>query len=181
MIAAAAWEALSVEGRIEYATRAVRGAVWGYSEREDFLQEAAVAAWKALQADPAAPAAHVVRAARFAALNAARGRRQTGAPERTKSSAPRAASSLDEMTVEADEDDFRLPVALVEEPESVEALDVRRAVASLDPEDRRLVWLRFWEGRTETDAARILGISRARAYQRWHERIEPALRSALAA
>jgi RNA polymerase sigma factor (sigma-70 family) len=44
-------------------------------------------------------------------------------------------------------------------PPELEAVDVRELAARLDPDDRRLVTILFWEGQSESEAARSLGVS----------------------
>jgi DNA-directed RNA polymerase specialized sigma24 family protein len=99
-------------------------------------------------------------------------------------SAPtRTLASIEAMTADHAEEGYRERPEFTTAPADagLAGLDVRAAIAGLCDEDRRLVWLRFWEGRTETESARILGISRALASHRWHNRIAPALRATLAA
>lgn len=151
---------------------------------EDSVQEGVIAAWKLLQETPEAPLSWALRSAKFAAINAARGRRHTGAPERTKMSAPtQSVASLEEITEAHDEEGYAIPAVFVTDPwgSEIDGLDVRGALARLCEEDRRLVWLRFWEGRSEADTAQVLGISRSLVSYRWTYRIVPALRVALVA
>ena len=63
-------------------------------------------------------------------------------------------------------DDCDLPAAAL--PEELLALDeALERLAQTHPEDAQLVKLRYFVGVTEEEAARILGISRAKASNRW--------------
>ena len=44
-------------------------------------------------------------------------------------------------------------------PPELEAVEVRELAARLDPDDRRLVTILFWQGQTEAEAAESLGVS----------------------
>ncbi|MFF2372420.1 RNA polymerase sigma factor [Agromyces sp. NPDC058110] len=61
---------------------------------------------------------------------------------------------------------------------SDDALDVRTAVNRLDPADRELIWMAFWEDLTRDEMAEILGCSAATLRVRLHrakKRLETAL------
>lgn len=58
-------------------------------------------------------------------------------------------------------------------------LDVRAAVAALPPSDRRLVWLRFWEGYDWPEVAQVEGMARNTPQNRWTKYVRPALRERL--
>jgi RNA polymerase sigma factor (sigma-70 family) len=44
-------------------------------------------------------------------------------------------------------------------PPELEAIEVRDLAAGLDPDDRRLVTILFWEGKSESEAAESLGVT----------------------
>jgi RNA polymerase sigma factor (sigma-70 family) len=67
---------------------------------------------------------------------------------------------------------------------SEEVLDVRAAVNRLDPADRELIWMAFWEDLTREEMAEILGCSAATLRVRLHrakKRLETALLESSAA
>lgn len=57
--------------------------------------------------------------------------------------------------------------------------DVHKALADLRPDFREYVRLRFWEGLTNSEAARRLGLSTSTTDNRWKRTIQPGLRKAL--
>jgi RNA polymerase sigma factor (sigma-70 family) len=44
-------------------------------------------------------------------------------------------------------------------PPELDVVEVRELAAHLDPDDRRLVTILFWEGQSESEAAESLGVS----------------------
>ncbi|SFR91598.1 RNA polymerase, sigma subunit, ECF family [Agromyces sp. CF514] len=76
--------------------------------------------------------------------------------------------------VEQAEANHRDPAAAA----SDDALDVRAAVNRLDPADRELIWMAFWEDLTREEMSEILGCSAATLRVRLHrakKRLEAAL------
>ena len=62
---------------------------------------------------------------------------------------------------------------------TAERLDVRRALAGLDPAERRLIGLRYWADLTQAEAAERLGLPEGTAKVRLH-RLRSTLRKQLA-
>ncbi|HLH63005.1 MAG TPA: sigma-70 family RNA polymerase sigma factor [Ktedonobacteraceae bacterium] len=77
-------------------------------------------------------------------------------------------------TIEFEVDDEQARRALL----AVEYAEIPHLVLHLPEKLRAVVWLIFWEGRTETDTARILGVSDRTVRKRRHEAME-LLREAL--
>lgn len=156
----------------------VRRVTAGAPLAEDAVQEARIAVWGVLEKRPDAPDSYLYAVATKAALSLLTGRKATGAPERSKmSGSPVRNASLDRL-MDDPEIDYEPPTVSFEEEATLE-LAVRDAVANLEPRDQTLLHLRFWEGYTESAAAKILGYSRATAYNRWAA-VQPVLAERLA-
>lgn len=89
---------------------------------------------------------------------------------------PRACiASLDQPTVNADDETIELNVSDERAQQAlmaVEFAELPRLVLQLPRKLRAVVWLIFWEGRTEKDTARILGLSDRTVRKRRHEALE---------
>lgn len=151
----------------------VRRVTAGSPLAEDAVQEARIAVWGILERRPDVADSYLYATATKAALSLLTGRKATGAPERSKmSGSPVSNASLDGL-MDAEESSWEPPTVAFEEETALE-LTVAEALAELEPRDQTLIHLRFWEGYTETAAAKLLGYSRARAYQRWAA-VQPVL------
>ncbi len=81
-------------------------------------------------------------------------------------------ASLDTMVVDADEEKTAFELSDEQAQQSllaVEYADVPRLALRLPEKLRAVIWLIFWEGRTEKDAAGILGVSDRTVRKRLHE------------
>ena len=68
-------------------------------------------------------------------------------------------------------------------PQVEDALDfdgVHRAVRSLDPSDREIVFRRYWMGEKDEEIGEQLGLKMGTISYRWSRKIKPSLREALA-
>jgi RNA polymerase sigma factor (sigma-70 family) len=156
----------------------VRRACLGAPLAEDAVQEARIAVWGVMEKRPDVADSYLYAVATKAALSLLTGRKATGAPERTKmSGSPVSNASLDDL-MDAEESSWEPPTTTWEDATALE-LSVQDALADLEPRDQALIHLRFWEGHPESTAAKMLGYSRARAYQRWQS-IRPVLAERLA-
>lgn len=155
----------------------VRRVTAGAPLAEDAVQEARIAVWGVMEARPDVADSYLFAVATKAALSLLTGRKATGAPARTKmSGSPVKSDSLDDLL---DQPEYVPPSTTWEDATALE-LSVQDALADLEPRDQALLHLRFWEGYTETAAAKRLGFSRATAYNRWAA-VQPVLAERLAA
>ncbi|MGI6149064.1 MAG: SigB/SigF/SigG family RNA polymerase sigma factor [Firmicutes bacterium] len=82
--------------------------------------------------------------------------------------------SLHEVVAEDDDDSVRLEHVLPA-PSGDEALALRRAIEQLEPSERRIVLLRYFAEKSQTEVAQLLGISQAQV-SRIEKRIVAELR-----
>lgn len=81
------------------------------------------------------------------------------------------------LTSEEDGGDFDLPVASAEN-EIIDKLALRQALLELSPDDRRLIILRYFREKTQTETAALLGLSQVQVSRR-ERRILETLRCQL--
>lgn len=139
----------------------------GQVAADDIAQEALIAAWGVLQGRPDAPRPYLIGTVKRRAANTARGGRLTGAASRQGRADTHARAGSPDVADDA-------PAV---ELDHVTSEAVRAAVRGLPrEEDRRAVWLVFWQGYTQAQAADELGIGLSAFEHRWSGRIAPALR-----
>lgn len=152
----AGWDWAQVMSWCEVETRRVLGAGAG---ADDAAQEAVLRAWRRhRQCEGSNRRAWVAAIARREALRVATGGRRE--VEMTDRLEPSGHGGLD--------------------GETVERLDVRRAIKGLQPAERELLGLRYWADLTQAEAAERLGLPEGTAKIRLH-RLRTTLRGQLAA
>ncbi len=154
--AATRWDWEQVLRWCEIETRRVLGAG---PRADDAAQEAALRAWRRHRQcrTPHGRRAWVAAIARNEALRLiARERQEAPLAEQVE---PAGAGGIDAATAER--------------------LDVRRALAGLDPPERRLIGLRYWADLTQAEAAERLGLPEGTVKVRLH-RLRSTLRKQLA-
>lgn len=82
--------------------------------------------------------------------------------------------SLQEVVVEGDDEEVRLE-NILPAPANEERLALRRALESLEPSERKVILLRYFAEKSQTEVARLLGISQAQV-SRIEKRIVAQLR-----
>lgn len=131
--------------------RYFRRRLWSAADADDAFGEFLLTAWKNRRKTPDSPAdarLWLFGVARNVLMNSRRAvMRRKNADDRIESSMPRS-------PLPADTD---------------EALDVRAAIATLDPDAAELVRLIYWDGLRSHEAARVLGINPSTARSRLSE------------
>lgn len=82
--------------------------------------------------------------------------------------------SLQEVVAEGDDEEVRLE-NILPAPANEERLALRRALESLEPSERKVILLRYFAEKSQTEVARLLGISQAQV-SRIEKRIVAQLR-----
>jgi RNA polymerase sigma factor (sigma-70 family) len=150
---------------------------------DDARQEGLVRAWTVLEKRPDAPASYVVAAVKRGINDVVRGRPSFGAAShRGRRDAHVGASALTRQG-----EDGEGYVHESEDPRARDVFDavevgqaVRDAVQGLAPEDRALVFGRYWEDLRFSDLAPLLGRPTGSLSRRWTDVIRPRLRADLA-
>jgi RNA polymerase sigma-70 factor, ECF subfamily len=139
--------------------REARRYVFAASEAEDVVQEALLRAWRHRErcSDPSSPLPWLLAITRNEALR----RRQHAGRDREVQWDPDAEPSAEDGVEEV-----------------ATRVDVRRALASLRHEDRRLLYLRYAEDLTQPEVARVMKMPEGTAKVRLH-RLRNQLRTRL--
>lgn len=142
---------------------------------DECVQEGMIAAWQAMERHPGKPEVYYRVAAKNGIMDALRGRtfgRETrrGWRDAHGSSESLWETSEDGQEVMVVEPAMEAPYAALDVQEAV-----REAVAELSPEDRALVFSRYWEDHTWAELARLIGVRKNRLEWRWMMSIRPAL------
>lgn len=161
----------------------------GPSNFDDDRQEALIKVWQALEKDPDASASRVAIAAKRGIFRFYSRGVFTGTPpqpyagSRAARVAERKAISVDRITDAVENEGARAPASM-KVPDFADSvcdrLDVARALALLDEQDRRLVIEHFWRGRPFREIARDEGVTPQAISHRWKV-LAPKLRELLAA
>lgn len=150
---------------------------------EDAVQEGLIRAWRVLTDRPGSDRAYVTAAARRGVGDVLRGRPLTG--EEGRRGYMDAADHSDPLVVEtADGEEFATEPADASAEDAFLAVDyrdeVRAAVGRLEPEDRDVVFLRYWRDLGYREISPIVGKPAGTLSRRWTETIRPRLREDLA-
>lgn len=157
-----------------------------HPDHEDLVQEARIGLWKALRShDPAKGAlpSYITQGARWQMHEAITRKKWTG-QDTTKgvrrSDRHRDTDSL-EALVDAGATSMLAAADVLEQVTlAYHYGQIHQAVATLPPEYRRYVYLRFWEGLTGAEIAARTGVKDTTWRFRWSAHIVPALREHLA-
>jgi DNA-directed RNA polymerase specialized sigma24 family protein len=161
-----------------------RTKVWG-PEYDDYVQEARIAIWRALETNQGAPnAVYLTARARGRLLSLTAGKPFVGQVEPgTRHYRPQTFGV--DWDVEGDDGVFS---DLLEGPDLLSGVDwayhhgeLAEAINSLKPEHRRYVVARFWEGKADVEIAAELGVDRKVLWGWWNRQIKPVLAEHLAA
>jgi RNA polymerase sigma factor (sigma-70 family) len=136
------------------------------TEFDDARQAAVVGLLEALgRFDPARGVRFWIFAYGFVRREVVEAVSATGAPRPRRAGRTKEGGLL--WTVPLDEVDRDLPdQAALEQLERVEdQIEVRRFLRTLPARQRELVWMRYWQDRSQADIARTLGVSRAAVHQ----------------
>jgi RNA polymerase sigma factor (sigma-70 family) len=152
---------------------------------DDAVQEGMIAAWRAHEARGDRSPAYYHAAARHGVLSVLRGRHSFGHEGRRgwqdahDSSVPLVVRSEDgEESMVADPEAIWAQEEVESGPRFAE---IRRAVAELDPEDRAIVFGRYWLDVGYAELADSLGRPAGTLSRRWSEKIRPLLAERIAA
>lgn len=154
--------------------RVLEGNLWnvfqGHPSTPDYIQEAKVAIWQRLEADPDTGYGLLLTLGRNRAIDVARGQRHFGAPERSRESGSRKPvltsyeAATDRLALDTTD-----PIPALEN-----AMALEEALAVLD-EDERWIVDRAMEGMSQREMADERGVSQA-----WVSRRRlPAIRAKL--
>lgn len=150
---------------------------------EDSVQEGLIAAWTAHGQRPGKAPTYYRAAARNGVTSVVRGRPMTGAPSRRgwqdahDSAGPLMVSAGDNIG------EFVIEPADVRAGDAFNGVDykdsVRDAILTLDEDDQRLVYLRFWSDLDWSQVAARLGITKRAVEWRWQMTVRPMLKTYL--
>jgi len=165
---------LPIEDILTTAEEAARGRTASRpDDYDDAVQEGMIAAWMAMERHPDKTDNYYRSAARRGILGFVTDEhRPTGAPDRRSGGYPGRKQGDIEM----------IPIVGWDAPLPEEEPDLaaRQAVATLDPEEREIVFMRIWLDMTFAQIGERLDRRQASIHTRWHRHIAPKLREALA-
>lgn len=139
------------------------------ADYDDAVQEGIIAAWTAQQRHPDKTDNYYRSAARLGVLGYVTDEhRPTGAPNRRGGG--RKQKDIEMVPIVGWDAPLNYPWPDV---------DVTRAMASLDEEEREIAFMKFWLDMTWDQIAEHLGKHRATVFTRWQKHIAPKLRETL--
>lgn len=154
---------------------------------DDLVQESMIEVWKiGLKKPEGVSATYVTKSARYRMLQVVTGKPMTGGDSTPGPKSRPKELILDWQDVAGHEEDWGLE-GLLAASDVLSAVDlayhqgqILQCLNSLPEQDRRYVYQRFWEGKTDTEIAAEGGLSNKALGTRWTRNIKPRLVEALA-